>query len=142
MATILARMLVKPGKEREFEQIARDLYSASHGSEPALRYYEYWRGQEERVYYTLLAFDDHRGFIHHQTSDHHEDAAPRIREAVESVHLEFIDPIVGASSLPPTEHQAAPADADELTASYTERLAAQIADWWGVLREGPPEPGA
>jgi quinol monooxygenase YgiN len=134
MATILAHITVRPGKEAEFEAIARDLYSASHGSEPGLRYYEYWRGADERTYYTLLAFDDHRTWITHQTSDHHEQASPRVGQVIEALRLEFVDPVQGASPLPPTEHQPAPPDADELTAAYTERFAAQVADWWAALR--------
>lgn len=130
MATILAHITVRPGTEARFEAIARDLYAASHDSEPGLRYYEYWRGQAERTYYTLLAFDDHRAFIDHQTSDHHETASPRLGPVIESIRLEWVDPVGGASPLPPTEHQEAPDGADELTAAYTDRYAAAVADWW------------
>lgn len=134
MATILARITVEPGTEADFEAIARQLYGASHGSEPGLRRYEYWRGRDERTYYTLLAFDDHRAFIAHQTSDHHEEASPRLGRVIESIDLEFVDPIDGASDLPPTVHQDAPPDADELTAKYTARFAAREAAWWAALR--------
>ena len=134
MTTILAHITIRPGREADFEAIARDLYAGSHGDEPGLRYYEYWRGSEARTYYTLLAFDDHRAFITHQTSDHHETAAPRLGEVIEGIRLEFVDPIEGASPLPPTEHQPAPDDADELTRAYTDRFAAQVAGWWAALR--------
>jgi quinol monooxygenase YgiN len=134
MATILARITVKPGTERDFEAIARDLYAASHGNEPGLRRYEYWRGADERTYYTFLAFDDHRAFIAHQASDHHEQASPRFGRVIESLQLEFVDPVAGASDLPPTAHQDAPAGADELTLAYTDRFAAREAEWWSRLR--------
>ncbi len=134
MATILAHIRVAPGSEATFEAIARDLYAASHEGEPGLRRYEYWRGAEDRTYYTLLAFDDHRSFITHQTSPHHEAASPQLRDVIESIDLEFVDPVAGASPLPPTEHQAAPDDADDLTARYTELFAARLAAWWGELR--------
>lgn len=134
MATLLAHITIKPGKEVEWEDICRTLYAATHDSEPAMRRYEYWRGAEPRSYYTLLSFDDHRSFVVHQTSDHHEDAAPNIGACVESIRLEFVDPIQGASDLVPTEHQPAPDDADELTKTYTERYAATVAEWWAALR--------
>ena len=134
MATILAHITIRPGKEEDFESIARELYAASHGNEPGLRYYEYWRGQAERSYYTLLAFDDHRAFIEHQTSDHHESASPRLGKLIEAINLEFVDPVTGASPLPQTEHQSAPDDADALTRTYTDRYAAQIAEWWEAHR--------
>ncbi|MGI9596095.1 MAG: putative quinol monooxygenase [Acidimicrobiales bacterium] len=137
MATLLAHITVRPGTEARFEAIARELYAASHGSEPGLRYYEYWRGQAERSYYTLLAFDDHRAWIDHQVSDHHESSSPDLRPIIESIRLEFVDPVVGASPLPPTERQEPRADADELTVAYTERFAATVADWWQVRRDDP-----
>lgn len=99
-----------------------------------MRRYEYWRGAEPRSYYTLLSFDDHRSFIVHQTSDHHEEASPKIGDCLEGFKLEFVDPIAGASDLAPTNHQDAPADASELAEKYTERFKAEVADWWLALR--------
>ncbi len=136
MTTILAHITVNPSREADFEALARRLYDASHAAEPGLRRYEYWRGAEERTYYTLLAFDDHRSFIAHQTSDHHEEASPLLGQIIESIRLEFVDPVPGASPLPPTDHQDPPPDADELTAAYTARFAARVADWWRPLRGG------
>ncbi len=137
MATILAHITVRSGREREFEEIARTLYAESHGSESALRYYEYWRGADERTYYALLAFDDQRAFIEHQVSDHHEEASPRLQPIIEAIRLEYVDPVAEASPLPPTDHQDAPPDADELTATYSKRFAADVADWWMDLRSDP-----
>lgn len=134
MATILAHITVREGSEERFESIARELYARTHREESGVRHYEYWRGADPRTYYTLLAFDDHRTFIEHQTSGHHEDASPALGEVIEGMRLEWVDPIAGASDLPPTEAQDAPADADELTRAYTERFAAQVADWWRGLR--------
>lgn len=134
MATILAHITVKEGSEARFEEIARKLATATHANETKVRRYEYWRGAEPRTYYTLLAFDDHRAFIEHQVSDHHEEASPGLGEVFESFRLEWVDPIEGASDLPPTEHQDAPEGADELTRKYTDRFAAQVADWWRGMR--------
>lgn len=134
MATLLAHITIKPGKESEWEEICRRLYAATHEHETDVRRYEYWRGAEPRTYYTLLSFDDHRAFIEHQTSDHHETASPQIGACVESIRLEFVDPMQGASDLAPTNHQEAADDADDLTRTYTDRYAAQVADWWAALR--------
>ena len=134
MATILAHITIKPGCEEEWEQIARDLYAASHADEDDLVRYEYWRGEGDRTYYTLLSFPDHRSFIVHQTSDHHETAAPKIGAVVEKIRLEWVDPIEGASPLVATNGQPATDDADELTKTYAERYAAIVADWWHALR--------
>lgn len=134
MATILAHLTVKPGAEARFEQIARDLYTATHDHESSVLRYEYWRGAAERTYYTLLSFTDFAAFIVHQTSPHHESAGPQLGTVLELIRLEWVDPIAGASDLPPTHHVAASDDADELTRRYTDRYSAQIADWWLAQR--------
>ena len=133
MATILAHITVRPGTEAEFESIARTLHERTHALETGVRHYEYWRGADPRTYYTLLAFDDHRTFIAHQTSDHHEAASPQLGGCVESLRLEWVDPVPGASALPPTRMQDAPPDANELVATYTTLFAAAEADWWQAL---------
>jgi quinol monooxygenase YgiN len=134
MATILAHITVRPGTEARFEETARVLYETSHRTEEHLRRYEFWRSSAERTYYCSLAFDDYRSFIVHQTSDHHEAASPVLGECIESIRLEWLDPVRGASDLVPTEHQDAAPDADELTRMYTRRFAADVADWWLPLR--------
>jgi hypothetical protein len=96
--------------------------------------YEYWRGAAPRTYYTLLAFADFRAFLEHQTSDHHEAASPALRDVVESIRLEWVDPVHGASELPPTAVQEVAAGADALTTDYAARFAPDVADWWQQLR--------
>lgn len=134
MATLLAHITVTPGSEGRFEGIARELYERTHATEPDVLRYEYWRGAQDRSYYTLLSFPDHHAFLVHQTSDHHEEASPSIGAVVESIRLEWVDPIADASPLPPTNSQDAPEGADELTAKYAKSYAAQVADWWLAQR--------
>ena len=133
MATILAHITVRQGSEAEFEALARTLYERTHATETGVRHYEYWRGATPRTYYTLLSFDDHRAFIAHQTSDHHETASPELGRMIESLRLEWVDPVPGASALSPTQMQPALPDADALTVAYTDRFAAVIADWWRTV---------
>ncbi|MFM8946294.1 MAG: putative quinol monooxygenase [Actinomycetota bacterium] len=135
MATILAHLKVKEGSERAFEEISRDLYQASHAGEEGLLRYEYWRGSEPRTYYTLLSFTDFAAFIAHQTSDHHEVASPKLGAVLEGLRLEWVDPLVDASPLLPTEAQDLSAAEDALTRLYAQRFAAQVAPWWTPLRD-------
>jgi quinol monooxygenase YgiN len=134
MATLLAHIKVRPGTEAQFEAITRRLYPATHASEPNMRRYEFWRATEERLYYCSLSFDDFQSFIVHQTSAHHEVESPELGHCIESIRLEWVDPIVGASDLVATEHQVAAADADDLTQRYSRRFAAEVAAWWQPLR--------
>ena len=130
MATLLAHIEVKPGREAEFEAIAADLYRDTHASEPACLRYEYWRGAEPGHYYSLLSFEDFHAFLRHQGSDHHEEASRRIGEVCARVRLEWVDPIPDASALPATEMQELPAGADETTARHHRWYAAVVQPWW------------
>jgi quinol monooxygenase YgiN len=134
MATLLAHITVRPGNESQFEDVARALYARTHADELGVRRYEYWRGSEPRSYYTLLSFDDHRAFIAHQTSPHHESASPALGQLIEHLRLEWLDPVEGASALPVTAHQPAAEGASDLVVAYTDRFAAHVADWWLAQR--------
>ena len=133
MATILAHIQVHEGSEAAFEAIARDLHAAT-AREPGKRHYEYWRAAKAGLYYCLLAFDDFHAFLAHQTSDHHEAASPKLGELIAKIRLEWVDPVPGASDLPPTAMQPLPEGADPLTARYHELFAATLQDWWQPLR--------
>ncbi len=134
MATILAHITVRQGSEASFETTATALHRATHAHETGMRAYGYWRGAEPRHYYALLSFDDFLSFMAHQTSEHHEAASAALGSVIEAIKLEWVDPIAGASTLVPTNAQAVPDSPDDLTKKYAERYAAQIADWWLLLR--------
>ncbi|WP_322754218.1 MULTISPECIES: antibiotic biosynthesis monooxygenase family protein [unclassified Frankia] len=134
MATLLVHIRVRPGAEERFEQIASELHAATHSREHDVRRYEYWRGEEPGTYYTLESFDRFAGFLAHETSPHHEEARPALRDVLEAVRLEWVDPIGGASPLTPTDMPPPQPDATELERALSERLAAQVQDWWLPLR--------
>ncbi|HET9078150.1 MAG TPA: antibiotic biosynthesis monooxygenase [Acidimicrobiales bacterium] len=135
MATFLAHIRVRPDAAARFEELARELYRASHTDERDVRRYEYWRGEEPYTYYTLASFPDFQGFLAHQTSAHHESAAPGLRDVIEVLRLEWVDPLAGASPLVPTEASPALPEASELERAYAERFAAMVQPWWQPLRQ-------
>lgn len=134
MATILAHITLKPGCSSEFEEIARAMFMSSHGKEPTLKRYEYWRAQSEDQYYCLLSFDDYSGFLDHQASPHHELAAAPLMDVIADLKLEWLDPVPGASPLPPTLPQSLPDGASELVSRYAEMFPVAMAEWWAPLR--------
>ncbi len=134
MATILAHIRVREGREAEFEDIARALHAATFEREDAVIHYDYWRGAAASLYYCLLAFDDFNAFIEHQTSEHHEGASPKLAELISDLKLEWVDPVGGASKLAPTRMQDLPKEASELATRYHSIFAATIQDWWTTHR--------
>ena len=102
MATFLAHITVKPGREADFERVAAEHYGATHALEPQMGRYEFWRGADDRVYYCHATFDDFVAFVEHQTSDHHETFGPMLRDTFEIFRLEWVDPIATSSPLAAT----------------------------------------
>jgi quinol monooxygenase YgiN len=119
MATFLAHITIRPDRERDFEHIVAALHQGTHEREPGVRRYEYWRGAAPRSYYAHASFDDVRAFIEHEASDHHEIALPQLREVIESIRIEWVDPVGGASAL------GATGDGD----------AVDVQPWWLPLRQ-------
>lgn len=133
MATLLAHIRVRPGQEQRFEQIAQELHDATHARERDVRRYEYWRGAERGTYYALESFDEYAGFLAHEDSPHHVAALPALREVMQDIRLEWVDPVAGASPLTPTD-LTPPSDAIDREDAYPERYGARIQDWWLSLR--------
>ena len=135
MATVLITLRIREGMEARYEQIQKDLYEKTHRLEPKVLRYEMWRGREPRSYYCLLSFPDYNTFlIDHQISDHHEEATPPLMEVIEEEGIEWVDPIQGASPLPPTNPQELPAGAPDVARTYDEVLRVLAPEWWASLR--------
>lgn len=131
MATFLAKILIREGKEAAFEETARMMYEATHTHEPNCRRYEYWRGAQPRFYYCMESFTDYISFMEHQMSDHHE--APDFGSMIEAIELEWVDPIVGAAPLEPTVQQDLPADASDFMRSKAKGHPLIVQEWWKAL---------
>ncbi len=103
MSTLLAKIQIHAGQEKEFEEVMAYMYRQTHDTEDGVLRYEYWRGSEPGFYYCLLSFKDALTFWRHQASDHHEGEMARFARCIADLDLEVIDPVQQASPLPPTE---------------------------------------
>ena len=56
MSSLLAHIKIVKGQEQKFEELSKELYKQSHSNEDCIIRYEYYRGREERSYYTLLVY--------------------------------------------------------------------------------------
>jgi quinol monooxygenase YgiN len=129
MATLLAHIQIKPGKEEKWEAIMRDMVRETLSTEEGVIRYEYWKGQEPLNYYCLLSFQDKWAFYYHQMSDHHE--GHDFADVLAGIKLEYLDPVKEAGGgLPPTLDPALPADASQNMKIAQERFPLDIAGWW------------
>lgn len=135
MTTVLAHLTIKEGKEGQFEEISRGVYSETHANEPKMKRYEYFRGTEPRTYYVLLSFKDFNAFMTHQVADYHHNIGPGLNECVESIRLEYLDPINGAAPLTSCEtHGRMMPDASDLWNDYVDRHSETTPSWWTTRR--------
>jgi len=130
MATLLAHLKIIPGKEAEFETVARMLH-AETVKEPDCTRYEFYRGAEPGHYYCMENFKNFRAFLEHQASPHHE-AAP-LGALIDAIRVEWIDPVQGASTFGPTDHQPAPEGATEIYRTYATKYFFTT-KWWDQYR--------
>jgi quinol monooxygenase YgiN len=131
MASLLAHIQIKPGKEAKWEAIMRDMVGQTFGTEDGVIRYEYWKGQEPLTYYCLLSFRDKWAFYAHQVSDHHE--GHDFADVLAGIRLEYIDPVEGAGGgLPQTFDPALPDDAPEAMRTAQERFPLTIPAWWSA----------
>ncbi len=136
MATILAHIQIKPGKEARFEALQSALWRTTHATEPRTTRYEFFRGEVDGSYYGLLSFEDFQAFLVHQSSDAHEEFGAEFADVVQDIRIEWVDAIEGANSLTPNAPQDAPPGASDLQQKYAKSYAIRMADWWSALRKG------
>ena len=129
MTTLLVHLKIKPNKLEKFEAIMADMVKQTFATETGVNRYEYWKGQEENVYYCLLSFVDKWAFYRHQMSDHHE--GHDFGEVIEDIQLEYVDPVANTpSSLSHTTDPELTDDMDENMKIAQERYPISIPNWW------------
>lgn len=127
MTTILAHIEIKEGKEEKWEMIMADMVKETMKEDGVLRY-EYFKAQKPNAYYCLLAFEDKWAFYRHQNSDHHE--GHDFADVLQSIQLEYLDPVEDASPLPHTEDPPLTASMDDGMARAQKIYPTAMADWW------------
>lgn len=93
MMTFIARMQVKPGKEAEFENLARQLTDQVRAHEPGCKAYEFFRLPDtERGYAVFESFVDEAAEEAHRDTPHFHELAPPLIECLDGDYVrEFLD---------------------------------------------------
>ena len=93
MMTFIARMQVKPGKEAEFEDLARQLTEQVHAHEPGCKAYEFFRlPATERGYAVYESFVDEAAEEAHRDTPHFHELAPPLIDCLDGEYVrEFLD---------------------------------------------------
>ena len=92
-ATFIAKLVVKRGKEAEFERLQSELSQLTHGQEPGTLVYDVIRHRTApRTYIVYARFKDEAAFETHQKADFHDRLVPPILACLEQeMDLQFFD---------------------------------------------------
>lgn len=91
--TFIATLVVKPGKEQEFERLQHELSADSHANEPGLRVYDVIKHRSEpRTYVVYARFASEAAFDEHMKAPSHDRLVPPILACLErEMDLQFYD---------------------------------------------------
>ena len=77
--TFIAKLVVKKGKEAEFERLQKELSELTHANEPGTLVYDVIKHRDEPSTYVVYArFKDDAAFQAHQESPFHDRLVPPI----------------------------------------------------------------
>jgi (4S)-4-hydroxy-5-phosphonooxypentane-2,3-dione isomerase len=92
--TFIARMTVKQGKEREFEDHCLQLQRYVQGNEPDTLYYEFFKLREPNRYAVIESFRNEDAEHRHMGSKVLADLAPKISACLDGTWVrEYFDPM-------------------------------------------------
>lgn len=95
MKGVMARMKVLPGKEAEFEQLARQLVEKTRG-EPGVNHYHLHKAPDGRTYVFYELYADDTARKHHLTSDHFRELYPQLQKTLtEDPEVQILDYVAG-----------------------------------------------
>lgn len=91
--TFIATLVVKAGREADFERLQHELSQITHDSEPGTLVYDVIKHREKpRTYVVYGRFKDEQAFQLHQASPSHDRLVPPILDCVEgAMDLQMFD---------------------------------------------------
>lgn len=97
MIMMTAKIKLKEGKEKDFEQIAEGLSEKTHALEPGCSFYRLSRSQTDpQTYISIEAYDDQNALAHHLETDYFKAASPKMQDCfAEPPVVELFDRLYG-----------------------------------------------
>lgn len=91
--TFIATLVIKPGKEADFERLQAELSALTHADEPGTLVYDVLKSRgKPRTYVVYGRFKDEAAFQAHQASPFHDRLVPPIMECVDGdMDLHMLD---------------------------------------------------
>lgn len=90
----LKHIVVKKGKEKEFEHLFKELASKVLEKDKGCNYYDLYKLEEPRMYLVMEQYVDKDALQNHQKSEHGKYYFPVIREILEKIDVKYYTNIV------------------------------------------------
>jgi quinol monooxygenase YgiN len=85
----LKHVVVKEGKEKEFESLFRELATKAKAYDKGVNYYDLYKSEQPRTYLVMSQYEDRDALQRHQRSEHGKYCFPKIRELLESIDVSY-----------------------------------------------------
>ena len=85
----LKHVIVKEGKEAEFESLFRELATKAKEHDTGVNYYDLYKSEQPRTYVVMSQYDNKDALQWHQNSDHGMYYFPKIRGLLESIEVSY-----------------------------------------------------
>jgi len=70
MLAVIATIRIKPGMEKEFEAVAKELVAKVNANEPGCKLYTLCKGEAPRSYVFMERYVDQAAVDHHRSTDY------------------------------------------------------------------------
>lgn len=81
----LKHVVVKEGKEAEFESLFRELATKAKAYDKGVNYYDLYKSEQPRTYLVMSQYEDRDALQRHQKSERCKYYFPKIREILEKI---------------------------------------------------------
>ena len=85
----LKHVVVKEGKEGEFESLFRELAAKAKEHDKGVSYYDLYRSEQPRTYVVMAQYENRDALQRHQRSEHGKYYFPKIRELIEKMEVSY-----------------------------------------------------
>jgi quinol monooxygenase YgiN len=83
MLAIVATIKVKPGMEREFEAVAKELAARVNAKEPGCKLYTLCRGEAPLTYIFLERYADQAAIEAHRATEHYKELGRKMGQFID-----------------------------------------------------------
>jgi quinol monooxygenase YgiN len=85
----LKHVIVKEGKESEFESLFRELATKAKEHDKGVNYYDLYKSEQPRTYVVMAQYENRDALQRHQRSEHGKYYFPKIRELIEKIEVSY-----------------------------------------------------